>query len=420
MRSTVWALLSLLIGSVAVAHDLHRRQIRGLSPAAQTQFLIGHSLFTDPWVIAPASTTARDGLGPLFNARACGSCHRDGGRGQVTTDKSPISLVLRFDDHPAFGGQLQPLATIGDGEGQFRVEYLEETGRYPDGTPWRRHRPQYRWHTGEPVAGASARLAQPLYGLGLLAAIPEAALLARADPNDADGDGISGRPHWVTAADGTRSLGRFGHKALHPTVIQQVAHAFRNDLGITNRLYPDQPCEPTQTACLAAPSGADPRTGVELADDLLAAVSMMTASLGIPRPVNPLSRTERVQGAALFGAVGCDGCHVPRVTTGAATALAFAHQAIAPYSDLLLHDLGDALADDVAEGDARGREWRTAPLWGLGALPTDRQFLLHDGRARSVEEAILWHDGEAAGAKRRFMHLDRAARAALLRFVAGL
>jgi len=410
---------------------------------------VGRAFFRDPWVAAPASTTARDGLGPLFNAHACASCHPDGGRGALAADGAPSSAVLLrlwrnapppgdgVLADPVYGEQLQTLAiAAGKGdptqrplrEGALAVEWKHVDGAFADGTPFALRKPAYRATelTYGPLHAdvrSSARLAPSLRGAGLLDAIPAEAIVVRADPVDADGDGVSGRAAWLPdARTENRVLGRFGWKAAQPTVRHQVASALRNDIGITSELFPQQPCTAAEEACTRARGGGDPPTGHEISQALLDALVRFSATLAVTaRPSS--GDPEVVRGRATFHGLGCAACHTPSFVTGADAGVAeAARQVVYPYSDLLLHDMGPGLADEVGEGAAAGAEWRTAPLWGLGSAARDseRTSLLHDGRARTIAEAVLWHGGEASAARERFVELSAEQRAALLAFLASL
>ncbi|HEX4981904.1 MAG TPA: di-heme oxidoredictase family protein, partial [Ilumatobacteraceae bacterium] len=255
------------------------------------------------------------------------------------------------------------------------------------------------------------------FGVGLLEALPDDTLLALADPDDADGDGISGRVNRVLDPSGALVIGRFGWKANVATVEQQTAGAFHGDIGITSRLQPDQDCTDAQPQCRAAIDGGEP----ELDDQKLERVTFYTRTLAVPAR-RDVDDADISAGARVFDELGCSSCHRPQLSTGDAEVGATANQTIHPYTDLLLHDMGPALADDRPDGEATGSEWRTAPLWGIGLIDdvNDHTRLLHDGRARDVEEAILWHGGEAAAAQGRFRQLDAAARDQLLRFVDSL
>jgi len=265
----------------------------------------------------------------------------------------------------------------------------------------------------------SLRIAQPLPGAGLLAAVDEAEILAKSDPGDKDGDGISGRPNWRTdPATGKRLLGRFGWKAGEVTLEAQNARAALTDIGLTSRLFPRENCPPVQRRCARSPSGGTP----ELSDTQLAELTFYTAALAVP--TRRQARDPAVlAGGRLFVSMGCAACHRPALKTSATRGPAWARgRAIHPFTDLLLHDMGAGLADSFPEGTATGREWRTPPLWGIGLTRdvTGEEGYLHDGRARSLAEAILWHGGEAEPAKEAFRNAGRRKRDALVAFLRSL
>jgi CxxC motif-containing protein (DUF1111 family) len=423
--------------SLAIARDeppaaraAHGRGTDGL------ELHVGRSFFSSPWVAAPSSTTARDGLGPLFNAHSCSACHPRGERGRAAQEagEAPVSLLARLGlragggmpgaPEPRYGTQLQTRGVVSGparvpAEGTLAVEYETIRLELADGerVELRRPLPALRdlaYGAIDPVACISLRVAPSLRGVGVLASLPDEAILARADPGDRDGDGISGRPRIVADPEtGAEALGRFGHRAAQPTLRRQVAAAFRDDLGITSVLFPEQPCTPAESACLGAPSGASRESRAEIEERILDAVTAMTARLAAPEPRAPRPGDER--GRDLFGRAGCASCHVPSPIEAAGSEPA-EHR---PHTDLLLHDLGPGLADDCDEPGASGAEWRTAPLWGLAAVAPDRHGLLHDGRARSVTEAILWHGGEAEASRRAFAELARSDREDLAAFVAS-
>ncbi|HMV69208.1 MAG TPA: di-heme oxidoredictase family protein, partial [Myxococcota bacterium] len=383
---------------------------RNLDFERRGPFFTGNSLFNQAWVVAPASTEGRDGLGPVFNARSCSGCHFHDGRGHPPEDGEPMSQALvrlsvpGADGHPApdpvYGGQLQPFGIPGvPGEGSATLRWVEVPGAYDDGEPWSLRRPELDM-TGDlgPFAAGlmtSVRVAPQMIGLGLLEWIDEADLLAVEDPDDADGDGVSGRANRLGDAG---RLGRFGWKANQPDLLEQTAGAFLGDMGITTALHPTQDCGAGQSACAAAPTGGEP----EADDTALDRVSYYSHFLAVParRDVAGV-----IEGKRLFHEAGCAACHVPSWTTGeAAEWPELSEQTIWPYTDLLLHDLGPDLADGRPDGEAGGQEWRTPPLWGIGLVPVvnGHDRLLHDGRARGVAEAILWHGGEAQAARDAF------------------
>lgn len=424
-----------LTSIAAAGRDAFGQPAANLLPEDKPRFTLGKSFFNDNWVTAPASTAGRDGLGPSFNAQACASCHPRDGRGGLPDAAAPLrpGLVLRLGlpgldargrplPLPGYGGQLQDRAILGvAAEGRIAIDLDERPGAYADGGAFSLAHPRYR--VVDPAFGPlpasaalSPRLAPPLVGLGLLEAVDEAALLALSDPEDRDGDGISGRPNraWDQEAAAFR-LGRFGWKAGQPSLRQQTATAFLEDIGITSPVLAEPNCPPEQAACRAAPDGGRP----ELDEAKLGQVTFYLQTLAVPAARPPADP----RGGRLFDALGCAACHRPTLPTGSGHPVAALRgQTIRPYTDLLLHDLGPDLADGLPEGAAAGAEWRTAPLWGLGLTRevSGHERLLHDGRARGVAEAILWHGGEAAAAREAFRRLGADERAALLAFLAGL
>jgi CxxC motif-containing protein (DUF1111 family) len=405
-----------------------------LDKSARRQFLVGNSFFKQNWVTTPSSAADRDGLGPLWNARSCSSCHLRDGRSAPPADLDidRHGLLLRLgvrpaagtgpdDPHPVYGGQLQDNAIAGvRAEGQVAIELAPVVGRYGDGTQFELLRPSYRVRDpGHGPLGAvtlGPRTAPALIGLGLLEAIPTATLRAWADPDDRDGDGISGRVHWLDHAQ--QVAGRFGWKATQPTVAAQTAGAFVNDIGITSPLEPHE----VLTAAQLASTGFVAEAAPELDARTLRQVVFYTSALAVPAQRHP-DDGEVQAGRALFTRFGCVACHRDAASTGD-TAFDDRHRGLpfAPYTDLLLHDLGDELADGKHDGDALPREWRTAPLWGIGLLPvvSGHQRLLHDGRARGIAEAILWHGGEAQAARERFRMANADERRQLLAFLNSL
>ena len=438
----------------------------GLDFADELDFKVGNGIFRKLWVSAPSSTLASDGLGPLFNSRACQNCHLKDGRGHPPLPGEPATaLFLRLSvparppgasgapsassdaeggglepqlaariegwiatgPDPVYGGQFQTASVAGlPAEGRLDVTYAEETVDLAGGEAARLRRPTYgaadlAYGPLAPDVMISPRVAPQMIGMGLIEAIPAADILAHADPEDADGDGISGRPSivWSEAA-GRPVLGRFGHKAGKPTVRAQSAAAFSGDLGLSTTLHPDGrgDCTPAQAPCRAAPVGGEP----EADDTVLDLVTFYSRHLAAPAR-RGLDDPEVLRGKEVFHALGCPACHQPKfVTARLEDDPALSFQLIWPYSDFLLHDMGEGLADHRPEGVATGTEWRTAPLWGIGLTRTvtGQESFLHDGRARSLLEAVLWHGGEARAARDGVVALDPADRRALIRFLGSL
>ena len=416
----------------------YSRPLSSLGAGARTAFVAGETVFEVDWFPAPDSRSDRDGLGPLYNSVSCEACHFQNGRGTPPTveDQPTVALLLRLrvpgeDAHgaplpePTYGDQLQTRAIPGlSAEARATLVWEELQGRFADGEPWTLRAPLYRlsqlaYGPLAPDVQMSPRVAQPLVGPGLLEAVPEARVLEWADPDDADGDGISGRPNRVwSARRGRVELGRFGWKANQPDLEQQNAAAMRGDLGITSSLFPTEACTSAQTACARAASGGAP----ELDEDKLKVLTAYTQLLAVPaRRAHDDPRV--LLGKATFHRVGCARCHRPSLDTGEVPGRPeLSGQRIWPYTDLLLHDLGEPLADGYGDFLATGREWRTPPLWGLGLTRavSGHTRLLHDGRARSPLEAILWHGGEARAARDAVLGLPRAEREALVAFLDSL
>ncbi|MEM6298094.1 MAG: di-heme oxidoredictase family protein [Bacteroidota bacterium] len=409
----------------------------GLSLDNFNNFQVGNSFFRSAWVPSPASTTARDGVGPLMNAVSCTGCHVRDGRGRPPmVGESVSSLLFRLSipeqqlngapvPDPTYGGQFQTKAIRGfEPEGNVDIFYTEMAGNFPDGTPYYLRRPTYLFQQlsyGDMDARMlfSPRVAPGVYGLGLLEAIPELALMMNADPNDADGDGISGRPNYVwDFADEEFKMGRFGWKANQPHLRQQNAGAFNGDMGLTSSIFPETDCTDAQGDCQEAPNGGHP----EITDEMLGFVTIYTRALGVPVRRN-WDDPQVVRGKELFLQANCGGCHVPSYELQEMPGFPeYGPQTIRPYTDLLLHDMGEGLADQRPDYEATGSEWRTPPLWGIGLVETinGHTNFLHDGRARNLTEAILWHDGEASQSKTNFMEMSKEDRAALIAFLESL
>ena len=411
---------------------------RNLKGARRDAFFVGNAFFKRNWVTAPASTTGIDGLGPTFNANSCAGCHFMDGRGAPPqADGEPfLGLLVRLSvpgedahggplDEPTYGGQFNHHAILGvDAEGTARVTYTEVPGMFADGTAYSLRSPTYHLEDlafGPLAADAmmSPRTAQAMIGLGLLEAIDEDVILALADETDSDGDGISGRANrvWDPKAGATR-LGRFGWKANQAGIEQQTSGAFLGDIGITSPLFPTNNCPPAQTACAAQIDGGAPEADQETIDQ----VTYYGRLLAVPAR-RDAQDGDVLHGKQLFNDAGCASCHTPKLVTGDFAGIPeISHQTIFPYSDLLLHDMGDELADHRPDFLATGTEWRTAPLWGLGLVRVvnGHTNFLHDGRARDISEAILWHGGEAKDAREAYRSMDAKERTSLLRFVESL
>lgn len=416
-------------GGGAFGHELP-----GMSSRDADVHGIGDKLFEAPFVTAPAPLYA--GLGPVYNSRSCISCHVADGRGrppQAGEQMQSMLFKLSLGNTdafgapagvPGFGGQLQDKAIAGTRpEGSVSISYTTEDVTLSDGVKVQLRKPVYTVvNAYQPLPQGvllSPRVANPVFGLGLLEEIEESSILAHSDPNDADHDGISGRPNYVYDYLHHRPhvMGRFGWKAASVDVKTQTAKALNQDMGITTSLFPQKSALGQEQM-----NGATIQKPYDLHDTLWQAVSFYSKTLAVPARRNVNDAVVRA-GRDVFTRIGCGKCHVDVHITR--TNVAFpplSGQVIRPYTDLLLHDMGDGLADGFTEFEANGHEWRTPALWGLGLTQrvNGHTFLLHDGRARNITEAILWHGGEAEGVRNRFIQLNTAEREALLKFLNSL
>jgi CxxC motif-containing protein (DUF1111 family) len=336
---------------------------------------------------------------------------------------------------PTYGDQFTNSAVQGvKPEGKVRIRYTEITGRFADGQPWRLRKPTYSFSNlgygpMHPKTMVSPRIAPQLIGVGLLDAIDEGDILANAREQAQRPDTIKGMPNRVFDPYGGEVVGRFGWKANTGSLAHQSAAAFNGDMGITSEHFPREDCTPKQKDCAAAPRGhggpavpgADDQTPVEIDNDTLNKVIGYQATLAVPARRN-FDDIDVRRGQALFSQAQCAVCHRPSYITGKGYAPALSRQKIFPYTDLLLHDMGEGLADGRPDAKANGRQWRTPPLWGIGLIPdvNEHSFLLHDGRARNTMEAILWHGGEAEASRQQVLRMTRAERDALIKFVNSL
>lgn len=473
-----------------------------LQPDALALHLTGDEEFNRAFVQAPSTTFAAiDGLGPAFNNDSCIACHardgrsnypagalRDGGEdwfkleddagaflrisieGDEVCEPSQANRFCEPVAVPGFSAQLFHRGVAGlrpdsplSGQADVYVRFETQEIGYADGATVTLRRPVFEVRNpydnpgeerpedphAEPVSRLfqsdvrfSLRMTPPVFGTGLLEAMPQDAILALADPEDVDGDGISGRPNWVhdpvASAQGradTRALGRFGLKAGAPTVQAQSLGAYRNDMGVTSYLFPQESL--TGTDLLENYQRANPgddgqeATGHEVSEHVANSVVFYTNTLAVPAR-READYPDVLRGADLFETTGCAACHTPSFTTGrhrgvwgpgeAIAVPEVENQVIYPYTDMLLHDMGDGLADGRTEFSATGREWRTRPLWGIGLTQSVNPLagFLHDGRAATIEEAILWHGGEAQTSQERFRALALRDRDAVLAFLDSL
>lgn len=413
------------------------KEIPGLDRTDIIRFASGNSLFNQSWVSAPASTSGLDGLGPTFNSRACASCHFKDGRGKPfePSNFGSKGFLIRLsipgkDPHggplpvPNYGDQLQNHSNLGiKKEADITVNFTLIDGTYPDGTKYQLRKPNYsiiNENFGS-LSGVliSPRVGQQTIGLGLIDALPESEILKNVDEFDTNNDGISGRANYVwDAVKQTTTIGKFGWKANQPNLKQQIAGAFFGDLGLTTSIFRGNPCPSAQQDCYKAPNGGDP----EVTDKQMDRILLYQTALAVPKRRNYKDQ-DVLNGKVLFHKLKCVSCHSINFTTGAYPFNPLLERKnIRPYSDFLLHDMGEGLADNRPDFLANGREWRTQPLWGIGLINTVNKhtFLLHDGRARTIEEAILWHGGEAEQSKNNFKNLSKKEREELMSFIESL
>jgi CxxC motif-containing protein (DUF1111 family) len=402
---------------------------------SQERFDRGFNVLNKVWVIAPSEDTLHDGLGPLFNQRSCIACHPANGRGHAPNhpgDQMGSALVKlsvidqgRTVPHPVYGEQLNEQGIPGvPGEGHAEVRYTELEVSLTSGEVVRLRQPHLTFRDLNygpmgPHVLTSLRVAPQIFGLGLLELVPDTAIVELAHQEKASDDGISGRPNLIRDEHSGRTVvGRFGWKANSPDLFTQVASAFREDMGLTSSLVPQPNCTPAQTACLQAPSGGDP----EVAQFMLENLKFYLMHIAPPERRHA-DAPDTKRGETLFRSIGCATCHRETLTTeDSARVPELSRLQFHPYTDLLLHDMGPGLADGRPDHEASGSEWRTTPLWGVGLTQTidpDARFL-HDGRARTITEAIMWHGGKANTARERFRSLDGTDRASLLAFLDSL
>lgn len=403
--------------SPKVALELPAPNIR---PELFNFHLNGHTVFHSSFEFP--NSEGKILLGPNFNHNACGGCHVRDGRGPIefarkTTSGSPMLIKVSLRglnpdgsprDVPGVGEQLQDHTVNGKNKFNIRLQWKEIKGTYPDGKKYKLRKPQISFSVpgiSRDSIVHSTRMSPPVVGMGLLEAVSDSTIIQMSDPLDRDGDGISGRVSVIiNRENNTRAIGRFGFRASHPTVKQQSAAAFFNDMGMTNEIFTDS------------------SKSMEVSPEQMALAVFYQQAAGVT-PARNQNDPNVIWGKRHFQKVGCDSCHKMTLVTGDAGIPETANQVIHPFTDLLLHDMGPGLADRRAEFSASGREWRTSPLWGIGLhhlIAKHRPGYLHDGRARSLEEAILWHGGEAKRARDKFTKLKEFERKQLLEFLRSL
>ena len=419
-------------------NSLLLKSINNLNDDEYDKFMLGRSFFTIPWVEAPSVTTARDGLGPLFNANTCVSCHPSNGRGilfnkngfesrsliaklstKINDSKEHQQLLKYkgFIPDAIYGGQLSINAIHGiDFEGKIKVDFDKTEVLFPDGEKQILLKPKYslenlNYSVISKDTNISYRIAPTLNGMGLIALISNEDILKNVDKNDVNNDGISGRANWVYSnITKKEELGKYTWKASVYSLKEQIAAAASNDMGITTSIFPFENCTKAQQKCNEAPKAKDK---IDLPDERLNAIDFYLKNI---KSYTPKITKEFKEGLEIFEQISCAKCHISSFETSKGFK-------IYPYSDFLLHDMGEDLSDGRSEFKANENEWRTAPLWGLALherINGEKPRLLHDGRARTFQEAILWHGGEAKNSRENYMNLEKEKREKLIKFLEEL
>ena len=414
------------------------KPIDNLNDQEYDNFILGRSFFTIPWVEAPSATTARDGLGPLFNANTCISCHPSNGRGTLfnkdglesrsliarlsinANDSKEHNKLLKykgFIPSSIYGSQLSVNAIHGvEFEGKVKIDFKEFEVLFPDGEKQILLKPNYslenlNYGTLEERTIISYRISPTLNGMGLIELISNQDILKNVDEQDINNDGISGRANYVYSnLTKKEELGKYTWKASVAFLKEQIAGAAFNDMGLTTSIFANENCTSSQQKCNDAPKARD---AIDLPDDRLDAIAYYLKHI---KSYTPKVTKEYEEGLEIFEQISCSKCHISSFDTKKGFK-------VYPYSDFLLHDMGNDLADGRVEFKANGNEWRTAPLWGLALhekINGEKPRLLHDGRARNFQEAILWHGGEAIKAKENYMNLPKEKREKLLKFLEEL
>ena len=408
--------------------------IPSLSLKKMRQFTGGRHLFRRSWTPAPSSVKSLDGLGPVFNRVSCSGCHVKDGRGRPPENGSKFrSMVIKLGIYknnkvladPNYGFQLNDKAILGvPYEGKATISYSKRTVLYKDKSSAELFVPNYAFHSlsfGPLNSNTkfSGRVAPAVFGLGLIEAIKAEDILINEDILDLDKDGISGRANFVNdVPSNNKMLGKFGWKANRATLLHHVAGAASQDMGLTSSFFPEQNCMVIQKECSNQISGGSP----EISEKQINMLKLYMQTLAVPRQRNTQDK-EVIEGGILFTKIGCESCHVSTYTTGKHKEHEeLSNRVIKPYSDFLLHDMGPGLDDGLAEGTVESREWKTPPLWGIGLVKIVNKHtkFLHDGRANSLKEAILWHGGEGQLSKENYISLNADERRKVLKFLSSL
>lgn len=429
------------LGSVnSITQNAFSLPAKNSTKVHRKSFMIGNSLFNQNWVTSPASVKTRQGLGPLFNANSCSTCHFKDGRGRPPEEDKKeegfSSILVRLSvpgkdahggplDDPNYGGQFNHRGILNvPGEGNVQIIYKTINGKFADGEEYTLLKPQLEFSQlayGEFAKDImfSLRTAPQMIGLGLLEAIKESDILSKVDADDANKDGISGRPNYVwDIVKKKKAIGRFGWKANQPNLMQQNFSAFLGDIGITSKHQPGQPCTGIQKEC----NNAFAVNYAEIDEEDLKHVEVYSKVLAVPKRRN-YNDPDVQSGQKIFHQINCTACHTESYVTGVDKEFPEnSKQKIFPYTDMLIHDMGEGLADNRPDFEADGREWRTPPLWGIGLFKqvNNHTRYLHDGRARNLEEAVLWHGGEAEKVKEAYIQLPKKDRQQVIKFLESL
>lgn len=408
--------------------------IPALSLSKMRQFTGGRHLFRRSWTSAPSSVKSLDGLGPVFNRVSCSGCHVKDGRGRPPEDGAKFkSMVIKLSlnknnsilPDPNYGFQLNDKSILGvPYEGKAQIQFSTKTVFFDDKSKVELSVPSYSFHSlsfgpFNPETKYSGRVAPAVFGLGLIEAIKEEDIIKNEDVFDVNNDNISGRAHYIIDVPSKKTiLGRFGWKATRGTLLHHITGAAFQDMGLTSSFFLKQNCTNIQKKCSEQINGGVP----EISDKQINMLQLYMQTLAVPRQRNPDNK-DIIQGNKLFKNIGCETCHISTYKTGKhKDHIELSNRVIKPYSDFLLHDMGPGLDDELKEGSAISYEWKTPPLWGIGLVKMVNKHtrFLHDGRARSIEEAILWHEGESLSSKNKYLSLNAEERSKVLKFLNSL
>ena len=396
-----------------IGKNAFSQHFKNLSFEQRQNFLIGNAFFRKVWVASPSSTTSSDGLGPLYNARACQSCHIKDGRGHLPKEEKPLSAVLKVGNYKninliankIYGKQIQFFAIPGlSSESSMNISFSKSNYGKKVLKEMTLKNPKYelsnlKYGELDKNTSLSLRVSPQVIGVGLLEAIEDSDILVKQDIDDENNDNVSGVARIVLDEKGNKKIGRFGIRASTPNLFTQTGVAFMHDMGLSNSVgnnaYGD--CTKSQSECYKFTTGINKKDLHEVNDEVIDNIVFYLSSLSPPKRRN-VSDEDVLLGKKIFYESKCTSCHTPKYVTSKNAKHDFLkYQLIWPYTDLLLHDMGDELADKDINGNITNKEWKTPPLWGLGYVKevNSRATFLHDGRANTILEAVMWHSGEA-------------------------